>query len=238
MTTAELDQLARDYVRNTSAGCLPPLMKPDKEIGKSLRASLDAAPSDHKTFHFLSAWINDDVELAQVFHRFAAWNQLEEQIKEHQLQHQISGLIEKTFTFDRLDFTCQELRLGQWLTVMGDDPQRLSTNAREIAAAFLRAAEGPGAEWIRYREIDFKLEDGTSAWRYQRDNWADLEAKTSAATSALICNGSDLYGIQESKTQALRLTLWEDEEDGDTATWLLVHPVLASTLDDPETYWC
>ena len=238
MTPAELDQLARDYQRNTSKGCLPPLKKPDKEIGKSLRASLMGAPSDQKISHFLSASINDDAELSQVFHRFAAWHQLEEQIREHQLQYQISGLIEETFNFDALDFTCQELRRGRLLTVMGDDPKRLSANAREIAAAFFRAAEGPGSEWIRYQEIHFKLEDGTGAWRYQRDSWADLEAKTSAATSALICNGSDLYGIQERKTQALRLTLWENEEDCDTATWLLVHPALASTLEDPDTYWC
>ena len=238
MTPVELDQLARDYQRNTSKGCLPPLKKPDKEIGKFLRASLKASPSDpdEKIFHFLSASIEDDAQLAQTFHRFAAWSQLEEQIGEHQLQHQISGLIEKTFNFAPLDFTCQELRRGRLLTVMGDDFKRLSANAREIAAAFFRAAEGPGAEWIRYREIDFKLEDGTSARRYQRDSWADLQAKTSAATSALICNGGNLYGIQEGK--ALSLTLWENEEDGDSETWVLVHPALASTLDVPNTYWC
>lgn len=241
MTTAELDQLARDYVRNTSAGCLPPLTKPDKEIGKSLRASLMAAPSDQKISHFLSASINDDAELAQVFHRFAAWNQLEEQIKEHQLQHQISGLIQETFNFDPLDFTCETLRRGRLLTVMDDDPQRLKANARGIAAAFFRAAEGPGAEWIRYREIDFKLEDGTPAWRYQRDNWAELRATATAATSA--CTSSGLAETQGHESLALHLTLWQNEdspgvENGKCTTWLLVHPALPLPLDDPDTYWC
>ncbi len=241
-TAEELERIGNDYLQAALSGRLTPTKISHEEIGTTFREQLEDERGINKIVGgSLVVNSEDDAELGRHIHRGAAVALFAQQIEEHQLQHQISGLIEETFTFHPLDFTCQALRLGLWLSPLGDDPKRLKANAWEIAAAFLRAAEGPGAEWIRYREIDFKLEDGTPAWRYQRDNWAELQATATAATSANIRGG--LAETQGHESLALHLTLWQNEdspgvENGKCTTWLLVHPALPLPLDAPDTYWC
>ena len=111
---------------------------------------------------------------------------------------------------------------------MGGDSKRLSANAREIAAAFLRAAEGPGAEWLRYRETwrPDPDDEGRLISSFERDSWSDLLTRAASATSACISDG-DWFGKNEN--QKLLLELYSEEpspenEEGFYTSWILVHP--------------
>ncbi len=176
-----------------------------------------------------------DAELGLRVHTWGVHNQWEQQIEDYQKQNQISGLIQETFDFDALDFTCETLRVNDALLPLGGDSKRLSANAREIAAAFLRAAEGPGAEWIRYRETwrPDPDDEGRLISRFERDSWGLLTEAALSATSACISDG-DWSG--KNKNQMLRLELYSEEpspenDEGFFTTWALVHPASSQ----PET---
>lgn len=175
-----------------------------------------------------------DAELGLRVHTWGVHNQWEQQIEDYQKQHQISGLIQETFSFDPLHFTCETLRVHHTLLPLGGDSKRLSANAREIAAAFLRAAEGPGAEWIRYRETWRPDPDAESRLisRFERDSWTDLLTRAGSATSACISDG-DWSG--KNKNQKLLLELYSEEpspenDEGFFTTWALVHPASSEPI--------
>lgn len=240
-TAAELDALVNDYIKHATRGGFAPTDMSNQEVGAVFRELLDDAPPDAQQLgSLIAATTSGDDKLGGRVRMLAACGQLEQQILQHQKDNQISGLICEPFNFEPLDFTAERLRLGHWLMPLGDDPAALRANALELGRGLQRLASGRGNGWLTYRQIDFKPDDSIDAWRYDRDDWSELDAALEAATHASISAG--IPWIAGTGDQALELTLWCDAdwpgcENGPSTTWLLVNPALAENLDAPDCWW-
>jgi hypothetical protein len=187
----------------------------------------------------------DPAGLGKGVRMLAHCGELEQQILQHQAQYQISGVLGETFTFDPLDYRVKVLRLGLWLEPIGGDAELLHANALELTASFKRLAEGRGNRWLKYRQINFELEDGTGAWRFNRSSWSGLDAAAAGASHATISTGLLLAGDEQSDHHVVELTLWADgswpgAEDGETQSFLLVDPNYLNVVDlnAEDCWWC
>jgi hypothetical protein len=241
-TADELDRLAKDYIRRTMRGGLGPAPISDAELGAGFRERLDDAPVEvQRIGGIIAASEADNSNLGRHLHQMAACGLFEQQLQTHQQKHSISGLVERTFDVPALGFSTVELSIGLWLNPLGDDEARLHRDAQRLGQEFRALADGAGASWLRYRELNFYTEDGTPAWRYVRDSWGALDAALDQARSASFSDGS--FELGDASEAFLKLTVWvggdgDGQGDGDAHTFLLVRPDQQERLDDQEAWWC
>ena len=245
MTAAELHQLADEFVRNAIAGGFMPTGMSDEELGERAVAAFQSEEAGSIGNFIAQIHSGDPAGLGQSVRMFARCGELEQQILQHQAHYQISGVLSKTFTFDPLDYRAEVLRLGLWLKPIGNDGELLHANALELTASFKRLAEGRGSRWLKYRQINFELQDGTGAWRFNRSSWSGLDAAAAGASHATLRTGLVLIGDDQSDHHAVELTLWADgswpgAEDGDTQSFQLVDPNYLNVVDlnAEDRWWC
>lgn len=245
MTAAELHKLANEFLKNSFAGGFMPTGMSDEELGTRAFSAFQSEEAGSMGRFIAQMHSGDPAGLGESIRAFARCCELSQQIEQHQAQHQISGVVTRTFSFDPLDYRAEELELGLWLQPIGDDADRLQTNALELTSSFKRLANGSGSRWLKYRHISFNLDDGTGAWRYNRSSWSGLDAAAAGASHATLRSGLMLGGGDQSHRHVIELTLWADgswagAEDGDTQSFLLVDPNYLNIVDlnAEDCWWC
>jgi hypothetical protein len=133
----------------------------------------------------------------------AACALFERKLLAHQRLHQISALIEKRFDFDPLGFSTTEQRLANWLEPLGDDVAQLRRTAKRLGQEFKTLADGAGAGWLRYRQLNFETEDGTYAWRYVR-GWDGIDTALQQEDSVELNCGLGLASLAASQFPGIR----------------------------------
>ena len=249
LTAADLDRLAKDYDDNVRVGGPSPIiingkLIPADAFGAWFRKTVERGlvpelVEGGELPPWILGWGGDDAELPANDYAagIALWQivgiwHFQKQQKAYQREHQVSGLIEVAFEFTPLGFSTTWPKQAHWLGLIGDDGAKLRAAAQRLGREFLALADGPGAHWVRCRELWLKEKDGTEGWRCVRDSWSTLAAALEDARHVEFSSGLKLDDTADEL--ALELEIWEE---GDCKSYLLVHPDLAHQLDGPEQWW-
>lgn len=244
-TPAGLEAAFKAYLRNAVKGGLPPSDVTNEELGGTL-LRLDrtgAIPAELAvTVNLARLYAMGSEERAGRFvSTLAALEGFRGRIHAYQLEHKISGLIEKTIELPALGFATTALELGDGLALLPGDAERLRQDARRVGGEFRALADGVGREWLRYRLTRFQAVVGgekTSAWRYDRNDWDLFRPVVQQSACVTLSVGIDEVG--GSRDLALELTAWTNPDafNGESESLALVHPSLAARLDDADCWWC
>jgi len=249
LTAAELDQLAQDYDSNVYLGGPSPIiingkLIPAAAFGAWFRTAFERGlvpelVEGGELPPWILKWGGDEAPLPANDYAagIALWRivgewSFEKQQKSCQQQHQISGLLEIPFAFAPLGFNTTWLQQAYWLGLIGDDGAKLRAAAQRLGREFVALADGPGAHWVRCRELWLEEKDGTEGWQCVRDDWSTLAAALEDAPMVKISSGLELDDTADEL--AVSLEIWKE---GDCNSYLLVHPSLAEQLDGPEQWW-
>ena len=223
LTSAQLSRLVLDYAVTDVDQFVP------TSNSKQLLDQLMADPRGERLIPLVAfghdlAEVDEDKAKAIVLRlrRIAAISELEDQVADYQRQHGISGLLERQFSFPRLNFSATYLDHGYGLTLLPDDVQRLRSSNRSIVRSLTALANDAGPEWHRLEKVRLEVPRGADRlYGWAQSDWKQIPRLTRLKVFGdVFIRGTDINAPEEAEGLFLEFSFQVGDSDHE---FCLVH---------------
>ena len=223
LTSAELSKLVLDYAVTDSDQFVP------SPNSKQLLDRLLADPQGERLVPLVGFGHDpnavDEGQAQAIVLRLrhiAAISELESQVADYQQKHGISGLLERQFSFPRLNFSATYLDHGFGLTLLPDDVQRLRSSDRSMVRSLTALANDAGLEWHRLEEVCLEVPRGAARlYGWAQSDWKQIPRLTRLKVfGGVFIRSTDINATEEATGLFLEFSFQVGDDDHSFA---LVH---------------